>query len=138
MARSDIRIVTIDNTHPDFYRLVGPLLARRDVYKSLGGVPWDDEGKRWTIAVATGPGSLDRAAGFIGLTTKGALESLWAEPARRDTLYPRLVAAAVQAADTGTLHTTVTHNRVPAYEQAGFTTVSTTQNYAKMSWEPSP
>lgn len=139
MARSDLRIVTIDNAHPDFYRLLGPLLARRDVHKSLGGPPWDDEGKRWTIAIATSPDSHQQhAAGFIGLTSRGSLESLWAEPAHRDTLYPRLVATAVKAADGRAMHTTVTHTRAAAYAKAGFTTVSTTANYAKMIWEPSP
>ncbi|RLU82590.1 hypothetical protein CTZ27_30190 [Streptomyces griseocarneus] len=137
MARSSLRIITIDNTDPAFYRLLGPLLARRDVHKSLGGPPWDDPGKQWTVAVATDTNGTERAAGFIGLTTTGALESLWAETDHRHTLYHRLVAVAVKASDGRALHATVTHARVAAYEQAGFRTVSTTANYAKMHRDPS-
>lgn len=62
----------ITNTHPHFYQLLGPFLARRDVVAAVGGPVWDDEGKVWSVA-------LDAAgvvAGFIGVTVKGEVATV--------------------------------------------------------------
>lgn len=46
-----IEILHLTNAHRDFYRLIGPFLAKREIVKELGSPVWDDDGKVWTIAL---------------------------------------------------------------------------------------
>ncbi|MGV9267454.1 hypothetical protein ACWDRR_22635 [Kitasatospora sp. NPDC003701] len=121
MARSDLLVLT--NENPNFYRLVGPFLANRAVHESLGGVPWDEPGKTWIIALAS-DGTVD---GFIGLTAPGRagasrVESLYTPPGRH-SVAPRLVEAAVKEAGGRPLDATVARPKADAYLAAGFTLV---------------
>lgn len=49
-----LEIVSMMNKHPDFYRLVGPFLARREIAKEIG-TPyepfWDEDEKIWFLAL---------------------------------------------------------------------------------------
>ncbi|MCZ1012257.1 hypothetical protein [Streptomyces lydicus] len=129
MARSDQTPVfeTVTNAQAArFYRLLGPLLARREVHKSLGGVPWDDDGKTWIVALDG-----KEVTGFIGVTKAGSVESLYTRPGRSG-LRAQLVAAAVDTAGDRALHATVSHSRTPAYTAAGFKVDSQTVNFAKV------
>ncbi len=45
-----IRVVTLTNQDLQFYPLLGPFLARRDIVMALGGPLYDDPGKLWFVA----------------------------------------------------------------------------------------
>ncbi|MCB5910342.1 hypothetical protein [Streptomyces pinistramenti] len=131
MAPSDLVFRTLTNTDRGFYTLMGPLFGSRAVHKSLGGPAFDDDGKTWIVAVD----GHRRAAGFVGVTRTGAVESLYTAPGNND-LRAELVAAAVTAAGDRPLHATVTHSRAAAYRAAGFETVSETTNFTKLTRHP--
>ncbi|MEU3978368.1 hypothetical protein [Streptomyces bacillaris] len=125
MARSETRVMT--NTDPDFYPVVGPYLANRAVAKSLGGPVWDDPGKTWIVR-------LDEAghlAGFVAVTGRGKVESLYTAPGRHE-LRPALVQAAVEAAGNRKLSAVVSHSRAAAYTAAGFTETSRSANFTTL------
>lgn len=46
-----LRIITLTNTDPRFYPLLGPYLARRAIIQAVGGPLYDDDGKIWFVAV---------------------------------------------------------------------------------------
>ncbi|MFD3908834.1 hypothetical protein ACFXOL_21020 [Streptomyces californicus] len=125
MARSETRVMT--NTDPDFYQVVGPYLANRVVAKSLGGPIWDDPGKIWIVR-QDGAGNL---AGFIAVTDRGKVESLYTAPGRHE-LRAALVQAAVDAAGDRDLNAVVSHSRVTAYTAAGFTETSRSTNFTTL------
>jgi hypothetical protein len=43
-------LLEMTNKDPNFYSLLGPWLARREVVDELGSPVWDDDGKQWIIA----------------------------------------------------------------------------------------
>jgi hypothetical protein len=45
------QIRELTNTDDSFYSLVGPMLSRREIVAELGGPVWDDDQKRWQLAV---------------------------------------------------------------------------------------
>ncbi len=62
-----LQILTMTNQHPDFYRIMGPFLARRSIAKEMAnGYPlepfWDDDNKQWFVALQDG-----KLAGFATL-----------------------------------------------------------------------
>lgn len=125
MARSETRVMT--NTDPDFYPVMGPYLANRTVAKSLGGPIWDDQGKTWTVRLD----EIGHVLGFVAITARGKIESLYTLPGR-DRLRTALVKAAVKAAGDRELTAVVSHSRVAAYTAAGFTETSHTANFTHM------
>ncbi|MFJ2024929.1 DUF3440 domain-containing protein [Streptomyces sp. NPDC087897] len=82
VARSETRVMT--NTDPDFSPVVGPYLANRTVAKSLGGPIWDDPGKTWIVRLDAS-GDL---AGFVAVTGRGKVESLYTAPAATSCAPP--------------------------------------------------
>lgn len=53
------------NEHPDFYRMLGPFLARKEIVKELGGPIWDEDKKIWFLAMQDG-----NIAGFASMIYK--------------------------------------------------------------------
>jgi|GEM_PF-5984899 len=51
-TKMTVRLVEMTNADPEFYRLIGPFLARRTVVREIGGPIWDDDGMRWFIVLA--------------------------------------------------------------------------------------
>lgn len=47
-----MKVVKLANEQLDFYGLLGPYLANREVVKEVGGPVWDDPGKTWYVAIA--------------------------------------------------------------------------------------
>lgn len=45
-----MEIVKLKNRDPEFYSLMGPFLARRDVEKEIGYRIYDDDNKEWFVA----------------------------------------------------------------------------------------
>lgn len=88
---SGIRRLT--NRDAEFYALVGPFLARRDIFKERGGgVLWDDDGKVWWVE---SEGGAVRGLLSMRLSNRAVhLESAYVVPAfRRQGVYRRLFEA---------------------------------------------
>lgn len=92
-----IRIVAMTNSHPDFYRLIGPFLAKRSIAKEIGGtlldgVIWDDDEKQWFVALQDGA-----VAGFATMLPPNTAQTIlfceaYVLPEYRDHgLYTRLL-----------------------------------------------
>lgn len=125
---SDV-ITPIDKTDPEFYPLMGPFLASRDVVHQVGGPIWDDDGKTWLVARRDGA-----VTGFIALTKRGArtvVESGYTV-AGSPALMGRLVKAAVRHAGSTPLTATVRHEHTGAYTAAGFTVVEEKVNFVRL------
>lgn len=124
------QIVTVTNTDPTFYPLLGPFLSRRAVVKAVGDTIWDDDTKTWCVAVTT-----DREVlGFAALNTRGRrwlAESLYTLPGY-EQLGERLVHAVLKHAAGSPLHATVRPTVLAAYQQAGFVEVDRTARFVKL------
>lgn len=125
-------LITRTNADADFYVLLGPFLANREVHKALGGVPWDDDDKTWIIALDDDK----RVVGFAAVARRGkkaTVESLYTT-VRDARLAARLVKAALKAAGTDVeVRAVVRHEAAPAYRKAGFTTtVKETANFVTL------
>lgn len=47
----DLILRKLTNLDRSFYPTMGPFLARREIAKEVGGHIWDDDNKRWYVAV---------------------------------------------------------------------------------------
>lgn len=104
------------NTDPDFYAVVGPFLAKREVAKDLGSSVWDDPAKVWYVAVAEGV-----AIGMVAMW-RHTVCSFWVAPRTRGqavgyTLLRRLMA---DVPTEKTMRTTATAESLPLFEAVGF------------------
>lgn len=124
-------LATMTNTHQDFYRVLGPYLARRDVHAQIGGPVYDDDGKIWIIAT----GSDGQVRGFIGIRTPKAAaiaESCWLADDTDSALLAELIAAALAAVAPTPVRATVRHARAATYIKAGFTEAGRTNGFTKL------
>lgn len=119
----------LTNTDAGFYPLLGPFLARRAIVQEFGGYPlWDEDGKRWFVA-------LDRTGrqvmGFASLMVRerGAERGLWLDDAyvlpqwRERGLYRQLLEArlATCPADAEVRVVSLNPRVVAMLERRGFT-----------------
>lgn len=130
----DIRIVTITNTDPRFYPLLGPYLSRRAIVRELGFPVYDDDGKLWFVALDG-----EQVAGFVGLRIehgRAVFCSDYVRPEyRQQGIYSHLMAERIAFA-TGkapTATAVVTKAGRHAYERHGFTATRERRNYTDMS-----
>ncbi|MCQ1577184.1 hypothetical protein [Streptomyces parvus] len=126
--------VLLTNKDPRFYPTLGPYLARHEVHKALGGVPWDEDTKTW-IVLKTASGEL---RGFCAVnqsanrSRRTMLESLYTLPGH-DGATDQLIRTAIQHfGHDRDLHAIVRHTIAPHHEKAGFHTVKTTVNMATL------
>ncbi len=49
-----MKMLVLKNNHQDFYLLMGPFLARREIEKEIGYQLYDDDDKEWFIALERG------------------------------------------------------------------------------------
>ena len=75
------QIIELTNANPEFYPLVGPWLARREIVEELGGPVWDDDDKHWIIAHNEKDGLLGMVA-----VRRGMVCSLYVSPGARGQL----------------------------------------------------
>ncbi len=126
--------VLLTNSDPDFYPTLGPYLARPDVHKVLGGVPWDLDTKTWIILKAP-DGEL---RGFCAVnqgadrSRRTMLESLYTLPGHDEAADELIRAAVEHFGHDRDLHAVVRHSIAPHHETAGFHTVKTTVNMATL------
>lgn len=125
-------LITRTNQDRDFYALLGPFLANREVHKALGGVPWDDDGKTWVIALD----DQEQVIGFAAVARRGkkaTVESLYTT-VRDARLVSRLVKAALKEAGNDVeVRAVVRHEVADTYRKAGFDTVKETANFVTLS-----
>lgn len=127
---SRYELVTLTNTDPEFYRVIGPFLARREVHAALGGVPWDEDGKTWIAALAKG-----QSAGVAGVRTSRGLahiESLYVTDGHEDARAV-LLAAAMAAAAPSPMHAMVRREHAGAHLAAGFKVVKESTNFLTLA-----
>lgn len=122
-----MNILVMTNKDPDFYRLIGPFLARRDIAKEIGagsildGVIWDDDGKQWFVALQNG-----KVVGFATMLIKGNSRVLFCEayilPGYREQgMYLQLIDERLAHCPAGSTVQIVIHSdSVPLYEARGF------------------
>lgn len=126
---SDIRRLTRDD--PEFYPVMGPFLASRDVVRHVGGSIWDDPGKAWHVAVDGRD-----VAGFIATRTARGLVVAESCYAVDGAVMSDLIAAAIGAAAPSPLVTTVLRENSGVYLAAGFAQAGETTRFLKLLWSP--
>jgi len=124
-----MKIRRITNESPEFYELLGPYLARREVHRDLGAPPWDDDGKVWFVAVRG-----KRVVGFCAYTIgsgKVHLESAYVAPeARGSGVYDALFKARLaDLSPPATLRSTIRHAALPEFRRHGFKVVRRLKNF---------
>lgn len=122
------------NGHPDFYSVVGPFLSRREIARELGHSVWDDDGRRWFVALTT------RTLGFCALSDRGecwSFGSFWVVPERRgEGIGSKLLGKALAASEGFPVQTAATIASVRVFGAAGFVTTGQRGRYTLMRWEP--
>jgi len=124
-------LTTMTNQHPDFYRVLGPFLARREVHKQVGGPVYDDDGKTWIVA----RNSDGQVLGFIGITNaKGTAvaKSCYLVDETDTDLLADLIGAVLATVAPTPVRTTVRAARADAYIKAGFVEAGRTGGFAKL------
>lgn len=116
------QIRRMTNTHPDFYPLVGPFLARRAIVREMGGPIFDDDEMEWYVAVSPE----EKVLGFAALRQKGNIvefDNAYVLPEwRGHGLYWRLLEARLAHCRGGTvMRALTTRKSVDALLRRGFT-----------------
>lgn len=130
-----LSLVRLTNADRQFYPLLGPFLARRDVVKAVGGPIWDEDTKTWLV-LRDGK----TVMGFVAVATRGnrtIVESLYVADPTWARVASELVGAAVQAFGAQPLHATVIRDRAPAFTAAGFRLAGETNGFVKLYREGS-
>jgi len=115
-----MHVKTMTNEHPDFYRLAGPFLSRREIVKELGGPIWDEDGKLWFFAMRKG-----KVAGFATMTVKGQInvfqEAYVLPEYRGQGIHADLIDARITHCQPGsTIETLIFNKSVDEYKARGF------------------
>lgn len=115
-----MKILTMTNTHPDFYRLAGPFLSRREIAKELGGPVWDEDGKMWFLAMDG-----EKAVGFATMTVKNtniSFDEAYVWPAYRNQgIHTALIEERLAHCPPGsTIELLIFNKSVNEYKQRGF------------------
>ncbi|MEU0237757.1 hypothetical protein ABZ234_08700 [Nocardiopsis sp. NPDC006198] len=114
-----LTITRLTNADREFYPVMGPFLANRDVVKFVGDKIWDDPGKTWFVAREGSD-----VVGFVAVTElkkRTLAESLYLADADRTDAAAALVAQAVREfGHDRHLEVTVKRENAPAYTGNGF------------------
>lgn len=130
----ELTILEMTNKDPQFYPLMGPFLARRNIVRELGFPLWDEDDKTWFICLVDG-----QVAGFCAFRKdKKAIHlvSAYTLPAhRRHGVYSQLFHFRLLALPKP-CHVTamVTTSACPTFVKEGFTAMSSrsTGRYTRM------
>jgi len=123
-----MQLIVIGNEDVRFYPLLGPFLSRRSVVKELGYSVWDDDGKKWVVALY---GSL--VLGFVGFVYKDSFVELcsdWVQPdCRKRGTYQRLFNCRLESIGNQNCKATVTDMALSVYLNSGFESVRKNGRY---------
>lgn len=120
LERITMKIVQITNEHPDFYRLIGPFLSRREIAKEMKGPIWDDDGKIWFVAFVE-----NEVAGFATMIKKPSaiqFEEAYVLPSYREQgIHNTLIQERVKHCPEGTtIQVLIFKKALPEYLSRGF------------------
>ncbi|HET9893646.1 MAG TPA: ParB/RepB/Spo0J family partition protein [Streptosporangiaceae bacterium] len=110
-------VVALTNEHPEFYRLIGPFLSRREIERETGGRLYDEDGKTWFAAISDG-NVVGVCAAVPGAVT--IYQSDYVLPAHRGRGAYRALSAARAAAFPGRARAVCTAASLAAYLAGGF------------------
>jgi hypothetical protein len=127
-------LIVLTNTDRRFYPTLGPFLAKRDVHKALGGVPWDDDTKSWLVLKDAKRGVMGFCAVALHGNGRTNVESLYLEDPTWKRVASELVGhAADRFGRTTDLHAVVRFEFEYAYTEAGFTRTGETKEFARLT-----
>lgn len=110
----------MNNTHPAFYRLMGPYLSRREIVEELGFQVWDEDAKTWIIAHEE-----FSVKGFLSLKKQGifwSINSVYVLPDYRALgIGLNLLSQAQLHIFWGEIRVVATESGKRLHEKAGFT-----------------
>lgn len=130
LSTASLRIRALTNQDRDFYRLLGPFLARRAVVREIGGPVWDDDDKTWFVAR-----SADLVVGFCAARptgTRTAYLSAYVLPDRRRRGVYRALWRARREAFPGPAQATCTAASLPLFLAHGWTVAGTRGAYTRV------
>lgn len=121
-----LQIRTMSNVHPEFYRLIGPLMGSREVEREVGIRLYDDEDKEWYTAW--------QGAAFVGVASiRGSVVSdCYVKPHFRCRGALTAMVQSIIMNHPGKLRATCTKLSAGVFAEAGFKLVSQTKNFYKM------
>ena len=130
---ADLSIRELTSADPEFYPLLGPFLARREIERETGARMWDDDGKTWFAALSGG-----QLAGFCAATLTAAgrarLCSDYVLPAWRGRgAYEALSAARLAWLAGRPASAACTAASLPAFLAAGFRVVRARGRYTEVA-----
>jgi GNAT superfamily N-acetyltransferase len=115
-------ILMMDNTHPDFYPVLGPFLARRSIAKELMGPIYDDDRKRWFV-IRNDEGAVMAFASMLTQKNKKIVfcEAYVLPEYRNQGLHARLIDERMAHCPAGsTIKVLVCAASIHSYEQRHF------------------
>ena len=118
-----LQIRTMSNVHPDFYRLIGPLMGSRQVEREVGIRLYDDEDKEWYVAWVDGF--------FAGVASvRGPVVSdCYVRPAYRNNGALTAMLTSIVKDHPVALRATCTAMSAGVFAQAGFKLKKQTKNF---------
>lgn len=108
------RVMALTNQDPEFYRIVGPFLSRREIVAELGAPVWDDDGKRWWVAVAD-----EAVLGLVALKGREVC-SFYVEPGSRGAAIGYALVRSALAGESGDVKAVATPASRDMFESFGF------------------
>lgn len=131
----DYLIRRLTNQESQFYPLVGPFLASRQVVKELSIPAWDDPDKIWFVAIRDG-----QLCGFVAALHQSSgvvFCSDYVVPEHRDTgVYSALSTARMQEyVNAPVITATVASAAVDVYARHGFAAVGNRGRFTAMRRE---
>ena len=131
---SGVTVRVLTRHDPEFYPLVGPFLARREIVAETGAPLWDDDGKLWWVALDG-----DAVIGVAAATDRGAYVqfcSAYVPPAHRGKgVYRRLLDARLGHFHGRQIRVTCRPSTADVYARRGFTRDRETKQYVFMRRE---
>lgn len=118
----EIKCVT--NRDPKFYALLGRFLSRREIVRELGHPIWDEDEKRWWIAMAG-----KQVVGFAALKGEVLCSAFVVPEYRKQGIYARLVRDRVAAGGKFAIATPASRQIL---EKLGFTAGKQQGKYTRM------
>lgn len=127
----DYVIKVFTNQHPDFYRVMGPFLSRREIVAETGFPTWDDDSKTWLVA-----SSGSEVLGFCSYDTRsnGSLIRMGSDYVlpqyRRLGIYRALFEEREHLTSGSSKRAVATHYSGAAFARSGYVEVKKFKRYS--------
>lgn len=131
----EYKIVEMTNMDKEFYPLIGPFLARREIIKALGEPIYDDDDKQWFIALDGKKQVLGFAAAVVTKTGVQFSDSYVLPDYREQGIFTDLINARLAKYKGQLMKTIANGNSVKVFKKHGFKIHRETVNYYFMQRE---